>query len=378
MRNKIREIINLKKHIRYVDETTQIWQKKDVLPEMQFLVDKIKDSKFKGIVVYPLAVMWDPIQRPHHFLRALAEKGYLCFFCEANDSEKYIVKEMYDNVFLINGEEKLIPLLKDEKIIFLITYFLQYTYCLNYENKFIWFDLLDRLDFMASYNCVSKKIYKKLIKAADIVTYSSENLAFYIKNRNDNILLPNAANIEDFVISKQYIPNDLQPIIKYKKPIIGYYGAIESWFDFNLISILDKTNKYSIVLIGKTNENINQQSYNFNNVYFLGPKPFADLKYYANNFKVAMIPFIISDLTNAVSPVKFFEYMALNLPVISTGIYEMNQYDTPILRIVNENNIINEVDDLLLLKKSVIKKETDIIAKKNTWLKRIEKVEGKF
>lgn len=58
------------------------------------------------------------------------------------------------------------------------------------------------------------------------------------------------------------------------KPIIGYYGAIASWFDYDLIKDISKTNKYNIVLIGQ----IYDETYKLNNmnelsnVYYLGKK----------------------------------------------------------------------------------------------------------
>lgn len=368
------KVKDLKAHIDYKNSICNDYLSKDIMDEFKEIKGKIDTNNYKGIVVYPTAIRWEPMQRPHHFLRVLAENGYICFFTEEDIESDYVVKEMYDNVYLVNGEEKLIPLLKDKKVIFLITYFLQYLYSKFFTNKVIWFDLLDRLEFMSWYNYYSRRIYKELINEANLVTYSSENLKHYIKNRSDSVLLPNACNVEDFITEDKRIIKELEVIKENNKPIIGYFGAIEEWFDFKLVDILDKSDKYNIVIIGRVNEKLNYSKYNYRNVYFLGPKSFNELKYLSKYFSVAMIPFIVNKLTNSVSPVKFYEYMALNLPVISTGIYEMNKYSTSVLKIVDKRNVLDSVFELLNLRDEEIINETNKIANNNTWKKRVETI----
>ena len=379
MIKKIKEYNNLRKYLKYINNLYGEYFLKDIMPEFKTLKENIDNGVYKGIIVYSTAVMWEPIQRPHHFLKSFADDGYLCFFCETNLKENYVIKEKFKNVYLVNGEEKLIPLIKDQKVIFLITYFLQYVFARYFDNKVVWFDLLDRLDFMSYHNLYSKKVYSEIIENADIITYTSNNLKHYLNGNKNAILVPNGANVEDFRIENDCIvPDDMENILKDNKPILGYFGAIEKWFDFKLINVLDKCDKYNIVLIGKIGDNLNYEKYNFKNVYFLGPKPFNELKNYAKYFDVAMIPFIVNKLTNTVSPVKFYEYMALGLPVITTPIYEMKQYNLSILKFVNIDNVIKETDILLNMNKKDIKEITKKVADDNTWKQRIEVVKEKL
>ena len=91
-----------------------------------------------------------------------------------------------------------------------------------------------------------------------------------------------------------------------------------------------------------------------------------------------MIPFIVNKLTNTVSPVKFYEYMALGLPVITTPIYEMKQYKLSVLKFVNIDNVIKETDILLNMDKKIIKETTKKVADDNTWKERIKVVKEKL
>ena len=47
----------------------------------------------------------------------------------------------------------------------------------------------------------------------------------------------------------------------------------------------------------------------------LGMKPQADLPAYVTNFDVAIVPFVVSEMTHAVSPLKVYEYLACGVPV---------------------------------------------------------------
>ena len=70
-------------------------------------------------------------------------------------------------------------------------------------------------------------------------------------------------------------------------------------------------------------------------VHFLGAKPYAELPRYARFYDVAILPFAVNEITESVSPVKIFEYMAAGKPVVTTGLPECRKYrscliaDTP-------------------------------------------------
>lgn len=370
--NQTKEVENLKKYIEFTNNLFQNELNNSIHPLLKGLKEKIRNKEYKGIIIYPLAVNWFPIQRPHHILRKLGELGYLCFFCVDEGDVELKVTEKYKNVYLVNHQEKLLPLVKNEKTTILITYFLQYLYAKCIPNRTLWVDVLDKLDFMSLYNEYSKTIWEEAINNALIVSYSAENLKEYINNRSDSILLENAVNVEDFVRKIDKLPPDLKKITNDNKKIIGYYGAVEEWFDFELIKKIEK--KYSIVIIGNVNPKLDIKKYNFKNVHFLGAKEFEELKDYANYFDIAIIPFKISEMTDCVSPVKFFEYVALNKPVISTNIKEMKKYESEVVKIVNSENIEENIENLLKIKEDKLLKECKKIVKNNTWDKRIEKI----
>ena len=57
-----------------------------------------------------------------------------------------------------------------------------------------------------------------------------------------------------------------------------------------------------------------------------GKKPYESLAGYVHFWDVCIIPFLINDITKATSPVKLFEYMAMEKPVVSTALPECLKY----------------------------------------------------
>lgn len=170
-------------------------------------------------------------------------------------------------------------------------------------------------------------------------------------------------------IDKKYNFEDkFLEILNNKKPIICYYGALAKWFDYDLIKKIAKTNKYSIVLFGiKYDESFDENMSNVENVYFMGPRDYKVLKNYADKCDVMIIPFKINNITEATSPVKIFEYMALNKPIVITDLKECRNYKSVFLSKSYEEFLDNL--DLALKKKNDENyiKLLDKEAKENDW-----------
>ncbi|SHM75969.1 Glycosyltransferase involved in cell wall bisynthesis [Anaerosporobacter mobilis DSM 15930] len=342
------------------------------LSEVSLKLRNILASKqYKGIIVYPHAVKWEPIQRPQHILREFARAGYLTIFCENNQFE-HDVYEPYNNVLVVRGEENLLPLIQDKHVIILCTYFLQTIFSNLVPNKTLWFDILDRLEFFASYCEYAQRVYDNLILNADILTYSADNLKIYTNGREDAVLLKNAVNVGDFAITEVKKIEKLEHIKNTKEPIIGYYGAIEEWFDIQSVQYLAENYSCQIVLIGHVG--IDTTRVKNKNIHFLGKVPYNELKYYAKYFDVALIPFIVNDLTNAVSPVKFFEYAANGIPVVSSDIHEMNGYTGKAVQIYRDKEELVKLVRKLSSCKIEYKDELQKIADSNTWTARTNEI----
>jgi hypothetical protein len=62
------------------------------------------------------------------------------------------------------------------------------------------------------------------------------------------------------------------------------------------------------------------------NVFYLGAKPYDALPQYLACCDVAVIPFVLNEVTHACSPLKLFEYMAAGKPIVATPMREITKY----------------------------------------------------
>jgi hypothetical protein len=105
-------------------------------------------------------------------------------------------------------------------------------------------------------------------------------------------------------------------------PVIGYIGTLGKWFDWEiLISLARNYPNYRFRLIGPVfSESTNKLP---SNVDLLPPLEHSAALEAMRGFDVGLIPFKRNSLTEAVDPIKYYEYRAMGLPVLSTAFGEM-------------------------------------------------------
>jgi hypothetical protein len=106
------------------------------------------------------------------------------------------------------------------------------------------------------------------------------------------------------------------------RPIIGYLGAMHEWFDWDLLLVLAKCQPESdFRLIGPL---LSAPRMSLPpNVMILPPLVHAQAMEAMREFDVGLIPFKKNTLTASVDPIKYYEYRALGLPVLSSTFGEM-------------------------------------------------------
>jgi len=151
-------------------------------------------------------------------------------------------------------------------------------------------------------------------------------------------LATNGVRIEDFKIDDnkkeefykldENIKREKEFCSKYKINIL-YYGVFAKWFDYDLIKyIASNGNDIGIVLIGPDYDLSlkNSNLLELENILYIGLVEYKKLKYFADLVDVLTIPFIVNEITNATSPVKLFEYMAMGKRMLTTNLYECKKY----------------------------------------------------
>lgn len=397
---KLNEVCS--KTSKYIDDAIS-----SILFEAQFncFYKKIKDilenEEFDEIIVFHASFGWniEMKQRPQHLAEALSDKKILYIYRSDIKNDKiYSIEKIKDNLYVFNLDMYSLNIAFFEAIkeVNKPKFVHVYATCLNsvdYEKIKTYIDkgfkvIYDFVDELSSeisgYDVTPKMIedHERLLRDTENVLVVStakklKDIADGFRGKNENnILAPNAVNLEDFKKYGHEIGKEIQPIVKKKKPIIGYYGALAKWFDYKLIEQLAREREeYEIVLIGMDYDGSYGKSNlkNYSNVSYLGMIDYKDLINYSKCFDVCMVPFIKNDITDSTSPLKIFEYMALEKPIVTTDINECKNYNSCMVS-KDADEFIKNIDKSLNLglKDRNYFKTLKREAEENTWDNRAE------
>jgi SAM-dependent methyltransferase len=106
------------------------------------------------------------------------------------------------------------------------------------------------------------------------------------------------------------------------QPVFGYVGTIDHWFDWEAVAQLaEEYPQARIDLVGPCGHPPTQELPD--NVRLLPPIPQHQVHEVLQGFTLGLIPFRLCRLTQYVDPVKYYEYRAAGLPVLSSRFGEM-------------------------------------------------------
>jgi len=208
---------------------------------------------------------------------------------------------------------------------------------------------------------------RALVDEADVVVVTAHELAFRVKQSGrDPVLAPNAGDFEFFTRAV-----DSGAGGQWKKPIIGYYGAIAAWFDAAAVEgIARRRPDYTVVLIGQVHGRVLNGLRSLPNVHFLGEKRYEEIPGLLRAFDVALIPFTLSTLTKAVDPVKMYEYLSQGKPVVASRMPELIQFQEHLYLAESSEDFLQKVEEALAADSRELQSKRVEFARKHTWRSR--------
>jgi glycosyltransferase involved in cell wall biosynthesis len=186
------------------------------------------------------------------------------------------------------------------------------------------FELIDDWSTSLGGDWFRQEVFEKFVLRAEVVTGTSRLLVTQLNDmgRSDAVYLPNAANEYIFDKNATYTrPSDLPD-----SSVALYMGSLYGeWFGWVYIKEAAKENPHiNFCLIGNKPADLPIQFPD--NVHFLGEKKIEELPFYLSSADFCLLPFKPSALTDAVSPIKVFEYLFMAKPIVSTNMTEVVEY----------------------------------------------------
>jgi len=176
------------------------------------------------------------------------------------------------------------------------------------------------------------ELEKQMAASCDATFAISGKLADDFKSRGASTVIysPNAASTEFIASLAQAsgeMPQDLQRIAR---PIVGCIGQMNRSYDWNLIqSLLEMMRDVSFVFVGPCFEETGETRAQMDrvlrgnpNMHWLGAKPHEQLPNYLRHFDICLNPLAITPQNDRRSPLRLYDYLATDKPIISTAIAE--------------------------------------------------------
>ena len=164
----------------------------------------------------------------------------------------------------------------------------------------------------------------RLLKKCTAVFTTAESLKEKCLPYNANThFLSNVVDAEHFgkALQPGALPHDLESI---PEPRLVYHGVLSDFkLDFELILQVARLNpEWQWVFIGEEREgqksSIVAQLKQLPNVHFLGYRSYAVLPDYLRGMVIGLLPTLLNDYTRSMFPMKYYEYLAAGLPIVST------------------------------------------------------------
>lgn len=365
---------------------------------------QLKKNKFDAIIIFDVYFGFEVkmFQRPQHIALNLADSNILYFYKASPyvDKEVKTYKKIKDNLYLVNTDlfwlqEGLLNILNKVDIpkfaqIYSTSFTVYHEYLKKYTDKGfkIIYEYVDDLsDEIAGFKITKdiKESHDRMLRDKEnvfVISTADKLFKEVVEKRGETRvkLITNGVQYEHFSnICLDSVPNKLKKIVENGNKIIGYFGALAKWFDYELVKKLaNALNNCEIVLIGVNYDKSIESSgiLELDNVHYIGTVDYTELPKYAGYFDVSTIPFVINDITEATSPVKLFEYMALGKPIVTTALPECKKYKSPLVSSSHEE-FINNIKRALELENN--DEYLDLLrteARLNTWKQKAEDIKN--
>ena len=326
------------------------------------LVTKYEAGEIRGIAIIPSAFEFEELynQRTINLSKYLSGKGYGVIYVawqwykteKLEKSYRYVYKNVIQVPLygFLDTHFKLAMFSAFRKRIYMVTLPAKVFYDLLFFMKESCFDVYyDIMDDWEQFHKVGQAPWYKsgideavILNANKVTAVSARLVRKFSHLREDIVCVGNGYDPEILSAGEaaEEKPGETAGETAGETPTIraGYFGHLtDAWFDWQML--FDLTEKHGNVIVeiigygesAATRKRIGSSS----NIKLIGKVEPGALRAYASKWHVAIIPFKKSELSEAVDPIKIYEYLYFGLPAVVTGISHLRDY--PYVEVVDND-----------------------------------------
>jgi UDP-galactopyranose mutase len=197
----------------------------------------------------------------------------------------------------------------------------------------------DCMDELSAFKNSSAQLLQRedaLLRRADVVFTGGPSLYNAKKHRNGNVhCFPSSVDVNHF---RQALDRKLAHPSQQNlpHPRFGFYGVIDERFDIDIVTqMADAQPDWQIVLVGPVAKIEPDALPQRDNIHYMGQQSYKALPHFLAAWDVCLMPFAINESTRFISPTKSLEYMAAELPIVSTPVKDVVDLHSDVVEIAD-------------------------------------------
>ncbi|MBN1879066.1 glycosyltransferase [bacterium] len=214
--------------------------------------------------------------------------------------------------------------------------------------------------------------------------------------------IPCGVEIDHFMKANDpdcHVPDDIASI-KSRGPVIGYFGGLNERIDADLlVYVAESIPTASVVLIGPIFADFGLSDFEDKwasllpdptspgfrlkpippNLHIMGIRKYQELPAYLKAFDVCLLPYVLSQATIDIHPVKGLEYLAAGRPVVSTPLPDVKAFYSGIIDVADTpEGFVEAIRYHLKTEDRAKARERIEFAKPKTWENMMERMRRKI
>ncbi len=216
-----------------------------------------------------------------------------------------------------------------------------------------------------------------LIRKSDLVLVSSEDLLNKKRDsKSRTYLVTHGVDYEHFRRAADEATPVALELRDLPRPILGFHGLIADWVDLPLLGELARMRpRWSIVLVGRGDTDLSPIQ-GLPNVHVFGHRPYEKLPEYLRGFDIALLPFVVNELTLAANPLKLREYLAAGLPVVAAPLPEIARFEGLVTLASTPADYVSAIESLLAKKRVGPSRERSDQVAGESWDGKVAEIES--